>query len=204
MAKVRAMLAASKGLQPNLSWVSSTTSRQERSPATSRKAATAFWLTTGPLSAWQAAQCWMLLSLYVCLFGPCVRCLYFASRLALGTASSFYFEGAGVEKTEAAADGSSVLLCVSAVKQQQESIEGVISWMLLKKKFLCNIVSTRRTPLYPSVKDNAVYFSPISFFPSALFDTKSSASLVVFCFFLYVAFSFSFLSFYGPNFEATL
>ncbi len=189
MAKVRAMLAASKGLQPNLSWVSSTTSRQERSPATSRKAATAFWLTTGPLSAWQAAQCWMLLSLYVCLFGPCVRCLYFASRLALGTASSFYFEGAGgtqagVETTEAAADGSSVLLCVSAVKQQ-ESIEGVISWMQPKKKFLCNIVSTRRTPLYPSVKDNAVYFSPISFFPSALFDTKSSASLVVFFFYMW-------------------
>lgn len=51
--------------------------------------------------------------------------------------------------------------------KQQESIKGVIPWMQLKRSLLCNIVSTRRTPLYPSVKDNAVCLSPISFFSSA-------------------------------------
>ncbi len=203
MAKVRAMLAASKGLQPNLSWVSSTTSRQERSPATSRKAATAFWLTTGPLSAWQAAQCWMLLSLYVCLFGPCVRCLYFASRLALGTVSSFYFEGAGgtqagVEKTEAA----SVLLCVSAVKQQQESIEGVISWMQLKKSFFV-ISCLPEGRLYILLWRIMLFISLLSLFSPQLFSIQSRQHPWL-LFFLYVAFSFSFLSLYGPNFETTL
>ncbi len=47
-----------------------------------------------------------------------------------------------------------------------------------------------------------VYFSPISFFPLSSFRYEVFGILGFF--FLYVAFSFSFLSFYGPNFEATL
>lgn len=58
--------------------------------------------------------------------------MYFASRLALGMEISFILKvqvepEQVLEEMEAAADGgASVLLCVLAVKQQQESIKGVI------------------------------------------------------------------------------
>lgn len=58
--------------------------------------------------------------------------MYFASRLALGMEISFILKvqvepEQVLEEMEAAADGgASVLLSVLAVKQQQESIKGVI------------------------------------------------------------------------------
>lgn len=56
--------------------------------------------------------------------------------------------------------------CVLAVRQQQErSIKGVIPWMQLKTN-LNYVLSCRGTQLYPSVKDNTVYFLTYLLFSS--------------------------------------
>lgn len=71
----------------------------------------------------------------------------FRLQISIRHGDLLYFERAGgnqagVEKTEAAADGgASVLLCVLAVKQQQERIKGIIPWMQLKTFFSFVILS---------------------------------------------------------------
>lgn len=64
----------------------------------------------------------------------------FRLQISIRHGDLLYFEGAGgtqagVEKTKAADGGASVLLCVLAVKQQQESIKGIIPWKQLKTFF---------------------------------------------------------------------
>lgn len=65
----------------------------------------------------------------------------FRLQISIRHGGLLYFEGAGgtqaaVERTKPTADGgASVPLCVLAVDQQEESINGVIPWMQLKTFF---------------------------------------------------------------------